>query len=182
MKNQLASMSVALVALALLSSIARADERTITIADGKLSLQVPEAWKIVQPRVRIIEHEFSVPPAEGDETPGRLTIMGAGGTVQANVDRWVGQFSQPDGGKTEAKTEKKTIAGQDVHLIELAGTYADSPGPFAPAVQRPGYRMLAAIIMTKGSGNYFVKFYGPDKTVSAQAQAFRDMIAGLTAK
>jgi hypothetical protein len=177
---------LALLSLALLAAPAQADEKkTFSVGEGYLTFEVPEGWKVVRPRVRIIEHEFAVPAAEGDKRNGRVTVMGAGGTVRANLDRWIGQFVQPDGGNTKerAKVEKKTIAGQEVHLVDLSGTYLDKPAPFLPkAIKRPHYRMLAAIIMTEGKGNYFVKFYGPEKTVGQNAKAFREMIESLRTK
>ena len=62
-----------------------------------------------------------------------MTIMGAGGSVEANIDRWIGQFTQPDGSDTKkaAKIEQKKIGGQEVHLVDVAGTYKDQRGPFA---------------------------------------------------
>ena len=43
---------------------------------------------------------------------------------------------------------------------------------------RPDYRMLAAIVETE-AGNYFIKLYGPAKTLGAQADAFRAMVESL---
>lgn len=106
--------SVALLAVAwLYSSPLRAEEpaqepeadHRISLADDRLELIAPEAWKREKPRSRIIEHEFSVPAAEGDENPGRMTIMAAGGSVDDNVARWVAQFKQPDGGATKNAAE-----------------------------------------------------------------------------
>jgi len=156
----------------------------IKLAEGALTMQVGKVWDKKEPRVRIIEYEFAVPAAEGDEQAGRVTLMGAGGSIEANIDRWFGQFTQPDGKSTEdeAKVEEKTIAGQKVHLVDVSGTFSDRRGPFAPAVKRPGYRMLAAIIETKGRGNYFVKFYGPEKTVKKNEKVFHDMINSLAVK
>ena len=153
--------------------------RSIAIG-GKLKLKAPEDWVPKRPAVSILQYEFSVPTAEGDETDGRVTVMTAGGSVDANVDRWIGQFKQPDESKTSesAKVEKLEVAGCEVRLVDISGTYGDQRGPFAPPVDRPGYRMLAAIISTP-EGNYFVKFYGPAKTVQGQAEAFRNMIEGL---
>jgi len=153
----------------------------VKLARGAFTLKAPGEWKKVKPRVRIIEHEFSIPAAEGDERAGRMTIMGAGGSIEANIKRWFGQFSQPDGGSTEerADVEEKTIAGQKVHIVDVAGTYNDKRGPFAPGVKRPKYRMLAAIVETKGKGNYFLKFYGPQKTVAANEKAFEAMVNSL---
>jgi len=166
------------------------ETRVFTIADGGFSLQAPAGWQRVQPKSGIVETEFAIPSeAAADGTPaqaGRMTVMGAGGTVQANIDRWYGQFTQPDGSetKTKATTKKLDLAGCKVTLVDIPGTYKDSPGgPFAGgrAVERPDYRMLAAIVETPARGNHFLKFYGPAKTVAAHADGFRTMVEGMVA-
>jgi hypothetical protein len=146
---------------------------------GEVEMTAPAGWVAKTPTVRIIEYEFAVPAAKGDSADGRVTIMTAGGSVQANIDRWVGQF-QPEGSKAEVKpkTESKKVAGREVHLVDLAGTYKDARGPFAPAVERPDYRMLAAIVPV-GESNYFIKFYGPKATLAASEKDFRGMVEGL---
>jgi hypothetical protein len=161
-----------------------ADTLAYTIADGGFSLAAPEGWKRVQPKSSIVETEFAIPSEGEGLQPGRMTVMGAGGSVQANVDRWFGQFAQPDGGDTKDKatTKKVKIAGCEVTFVDITGTYKDAPaGPFAggTAVDRPDYRMLAAIVETPDSGNYFLKFYGPGKTVGKHADGFLAMVEGL---
>ncbi|HEX5444854.1 MAG TPA: hypothetical protein VFW87_13540, partial [Pirellulales bacterium] len=108
-----------------------------------------------------------------------------------NIKRWYGQFRQPDGGSTadQAKVEQKTVAGQDVTLVDVSGTYLDKPGgPFAggKTVEREDYRMLAAIIETtqkgKKTGNYFIKLIGPRKTIAENQKAFDAMIESLKAQ
>ena len=155
-----------------------------TIAEEGFSLAAPEGWKRVQPKSSIVETEFSIPSEGEGLQPGRMTVMGAGGSVQANVDRWYGQFAQPDGSDTKSKatTKKVQLAGCDVTIVDITGTYKDAPaGPFAggKAVDRPDYRMLAAIVETPDRGNYFLKFYGPGKTVAKYADGFRAMVEGL---
>jgi len=150
----------------------------ISVAEGNLTMKAPADWVKKEPSVRIIEAELAIPAVEGDKEDGRCTIMGAGGSIQANIDRWVGQFANT----TRNKLEKKRIGGQEVHLVDLAGTYKDQRGPFAPAVTREGYRMLGAIIVTQNRGNYFVKFYGPQATVSANEKTFREMLDSLKVK
>lgn len=156
-----------------------------TIAGGGFSLAAPEGWKRVEPKSGIVETEFEI-PSEGELAAGRMTVMGAGGTVQANVDRWIGQFAQPDGSATKDKTSTKELklAGCTVTVVDIPGTYKDMPGgPFAggKTVERPDYRMLAAIVQTPEGGNYFLKFYGPAATVAKHADGFRTMIEGLVA-
>lgn len=163
--------------------VAAEKQHVVLLGDGKYELRADPAWKKIEPRVAIIQHEFAVTAAKGDKRPGRITVTSATGSVQANIDRWFGQFAQPDGTNTKdrAKVEKKKIAGQTVHLVDISGTYNDKRGPFSPGVKRPDHRMLAAIIVSEKSGKYFVKFYGPEKTVKENNQKFSDMIKSLKA-
>lgn len=165
-----------------------AADGVFTIADGGLSLEAPAGWQRVQPKSGIVETEFAIPSegagADGEPLPaGRMTVMGAGGTVAANIERWYGQFDQPDGSETKDKAATKTlkVAGREVTLVDVSGTFKDSPGgPFAggKTVLRPDYRMLAAIIVGP-EGNYFLKFYGPAATVEKHADGFRTMVEGM---
>lgn len=152
-----------------------------TIGDGKIAFSAPAGWKKVTPRSNIVEAEFSVPAVEGDETAGRLTAMGAGGDIEANVARWAGQFSGPAGGAVKPQIDKLSVNGNEVQIVSLVGTYKDSPaGPFAggKTVERENYQMLGAICQTK-SGNYFLKLYGPKKTIAASEKDFRSLVESL---
>jgi hypothetical protein len=150
---------------------------------GNYALTPPGNWVVKQPRTRIVEYEFEVPVSEGDEVPGRITVMGAAGGVDANVARWKDQFKVPETGEVKVDVKQIEAAGVPVHVVDIKGTYLDKAGPFVagPATERPNYRMLGAIIQTK-QGDYFVKFYGPDKTVTANEPGFKKMIEGLEAK
>lgn len=153
------------------------------IAGGNFKLTAPANWEAKEPAVSIIEHEFKVPESEGDEMPGRVTVMNAGGGVQANLDRWYSQFKQPDGSDTKelaGEPEKMTIAGQEIILVDISGTYVDKPPRAARGIDRPHYRLLGAIISTEEHGDYFIKFYGPEKTVTDNEEAFEKMLEGLT--
>ena len=163
--------------------------RVFSVAGGGFSLEAPEGWERVRPKSQIVETEFSIPTdakgADGGALPaGRMTVMGAGGTVEANIDRWCGQFTQPDGKSTKEKatTKKIDVAGCTVTLVDIPGTYKDAPvAPFAggQAVDRPNYRMLAAIVETGNQGNTFLKFYGPAATVEKHAAGFQKMVEGM---
>lgn len=159
-----------------------ADPIEFSVAEDALMMNAPGEWTKVQPRVNFIEAEFSIPKEEGDPKNGRLTVMGAGGSIEANIDRWYGQFTQPDGSDTSesASVEEMTIKGMTVHMVDITGTFLDtSGGPFNPnakKVEREDYRMLAAIIETAENGNYFVKMYGPAATMKKHADGFKKMI------
>lgn len=124
---------------------------------------------------------YSAPAAVGDPEPGEVAVFyfgpGQGGGVQANVDRWLGQFPQKTGAP---KTDKSTVAGMGVTVIDVSGTYAASATPMSTEkTNKPGFRMLGAIVEAP-QGAVFFKFTGPAKTVAAQEAAFKGMIKTIT--
>ena len=141
---------------------------------GEIKVSAPEAWKPVQPRSGMIQAEFALPKAEGDENDGRLTVMTAGGTVDANVQRWRGQFEELE----DKPTEEIDVSGTKVTLVDLAGTYNERRGMMGPVTKRSGYRMLAAIIPTP-EGLLFAKGYGPKATMAMYADDFRSFVETL---
>ncbi len=159
-----------------------------TLARGTVTFSLPAVWKAQTLRSRILEREYAVPAAQGDKIAGRLTMMRSGGSVKENVDRWIDQFTQPDGKPTvdRAKVREKKINGQEVTIVDISGTFKDRQGggPFAPGrvVQRPGYRMLGAIAQTKRQGQYFFKLYGPEKTMLEAEKRFMAMIETVTSR
>jgi len=121
-------------------------KRTEDQATG-LVLYTPKSWEKGKPANNLRLAEFIIPPAEGETEPVELAIFsfqgaGAGGGVQANVDRWINQFPGND--------TKKTIVTGEGHqglyvLVDLKGTYV--PPPFVQGAKpMPNARMLAAII------------------------------------
>jgi hypothetical protein len=181
MKTRVLFSLAVVVALLVPTFSVAAEADVVTLSEGNIKLTVPKGWVVKKSRVRIIEREFSVPAVEGDTNDGRVTMMGAGGSIEANVNRWIGQFQQPDGSSTKKKTtiKKLSIDGQTVHFIDIPGTYRDQRGPFAPPTIRKDYRMLAIIIPTEKHGQYFVKFYGPKKTVAANEAGFDKLVKSI---
>lgn len=155
------------------------------LAEGKLTVTAPESWKKKTPRTKIVEFEYEIPAVEGDEMPGRMTVMGAGGSIEDNINRWVSQFQLK--GDQKPKRDEAKIAGQKVYLVDITGTFKDTPpgaGPFSGAkpVLRENYRMLAAIIATEKNGQHFIKLTGPKATIAKNEEAFKQMIDSLQAK
>ncbi|MEM8679145.1 MAG: hypothetical protein AAGF97_07325 [Planctomycetota bacterium] len=170
--RRLVSASVFLCGLMVVSVSAQQPE-TITFADGAYSLEIPTAWVAQPPRSPIIQYEFKIPADDGPD--GRVTMMGAGGSIKANLDRWIGQF---EGGEHTVKVEE--VADSKVHQLDATGVFQDRPrGPFNPPVPRDGYRMLAAIIETPNHGNFFVKVYGPSSLIEGAEPAFAELIQSL---
>jgi|GEM_PF-806217 len=149
---------------------------------GRFGVTVPGHWVARPPAVSLIEHEFAVPTSEEGKPDGRVTLMAARGGVNANIERWVKQFRFPNGRNESGAIirEQRDIAGQKVHLVDISGTYLESSGPMMERIiEREDYRMLGAVIECQDGFLYFVKFYGPQKTVSENKVAFMKMIESL---
>lgn len=145
------------------------------------TLEVPAEWERVDPRSRIVQYEFAVGEEKEDDKKARLTMMAAGGNVEANIERWKGQLT---GGDADAqKTQELEVAGHTVHLVDLSGTYTErmGGGPFAPGptVKRPDYAMTAAIIVDESQRKFFVKLIGPESVVKTNREKFVEMIKGM---
>jgi hypothetical protein len=111
--------------------------------------------------------------AEDTECAVYFFGQGQGGSVQANIDRWKGQFKPSD-----AKVAKVTIHGLPVTRIDVAGEYSGMGGPMAQAPAKPAFRLLGAIVEGPG-GNLFIKFTGPAKTVAANQVKFEALLASF---
>lgn len=97
--------------------------------------------------------------------------QGQGGTVEANLGRWSGQFTV-NGQPAPAKSAKKTVHGLNVTTMDVTGTYVATGGMNMTAQPpKADNRMLAAIIEGPG-GNIFIKYTGPVKTVTGNAGKF----------
>ncbi len=191
--NSAALMLAAVVSLSTTFTFAddAAKTTTVELADGKIQLVAPADWVKVQPKSNIVQYEFSAPKLEEKDKAqaARITFTASGGTIDQNIERWYGQFEQPDKSATKdkAKVEKFDVDGQTVHWVDIPGTFKDTmgAGPFAPSkapTLRENYRMLGAIIETKGMGNHYVKITGPAETVEKLAEGFKKMLKELKVK
>lgn len=149
---------------------------------GPLQLVVPKAWKESPPSSSMRLAQFTVTGAGG---PAELVVYyfgGGGGSVEANLDRWYGQFQQPDGSssKDKAKREDREVGGFKVTAVDVAGRYVAAVRPGATEKHdTPNSEMLAAIVQTE-KGPIFFKMVGPEKTVSAAKKDWQAMIGSFT--
>jgi len=90
----------------------------------------PPAFKRVPPSNPMRKASFVVPRAAGDSEDGELTVFyfgpGQGGSIDANVDRWIGQMKQPDGSesKDKARREAQTVNGLKVTSVDVSAAGA----------------------------------------------------------
>lgn len=148
---------------------------------ASLKYDVPAGWTTKAPSSAMRLADFVLPKVEGDGEDATLTIYHfgaqAGGGVQANLDRWVSQMSQPDGKDSKGLAKTSTAKQKNVSLtvIDLGGTYVAETFPGSgQKLNKPGFQLKAAVVEGPG-GPYYIKLVGPAKTVAkwdASVQTF----------
>jgi hypothetical protein len=141
------------------------------IVPGEINYSVPGDWKSVKPKGQMRKAQYKIPGIEG-AADGEMAVFvfpGTGGSVRANVDRWIAQFVQPDGSDSKERSEIKSIVVNDLRVTTMyvTGTYFKSSSQMmmgGPKEELPNYAMLAAIVETS-KDPWFFKFVGPQKTV-----------------
>jgi hypothetical protein len=118
-------------------------------------------------------HQLAIP---GDAGPGVVTVMGAGGTVEENLNRWRKQFQ----GQPAEAVSNRTVNGLPVTLLTLTGTYLDKPAPMSPqpGVPREGWTMTGVVIEAP-QGLIFVKGWGPSATMDGAKAAFEALVSSI---
>lgn len=150
-----------------------------------LVFTTPAAWTAETPTSSMRKAQYRLPRAEGDGEDGECVVYyfgaGGGGGVEPNLERWCGQFEQPDGGDSRAVMVRaeRMVAGMKVHEVELAGTYVAETTPGSGVrVNKPGFALRGAILESD-HGAYFLKLTGPAATVAQHAKAFRELVSGV---
>ena len=150
-----------------------------------LTFDTPAGWVAKKPASSMRVAEFALPKTEKDAEDASLVVYyfgGTGGSVQANLDRWIGQMQQPDGrdSRTVATSSALTSkAGLKITLLDIPGTYIAEVTPgSSERFNKPNFRQLAAVVETK-DGPYFVKVVGPAATVARWEPSVRTFLASL---
>ena len=139
----------------------------------------PAEWKAQAARpMRAATYTVSAVAGDREDAECGVYYFGAGkgGSVEANLKRWIGQFEPAD---QEAQTRKRTIDGLAVTTVDVSGTYTGAGGPMATTKTiKPGFRLLGAIVEAP-EGLVFIKFTGPAKTVAANQTNFENLLRTL---
>ena len=151
---------------------------------GGVQFDAPPGWPSNPKPMR--SANYTIPAAAGDSRDGELAVHyfgpGQGGGVEANVRRWLGQFTKADGSAlsgADADRGEQEVGGLRVTTLDVSGTYLFKPFPMAPrATPLPGYRMLAAIVQGPDAPIFF-KLTAPAKTAAAAEPEFRKLISSL---
>jgi len=140
-------------------------------SSGPVAYDVPDGFVAETPSSGMRLAQFRLPGDAAGDASLVLYYFGpaSAGSTRANLDRWIGQMKQADGGSSvdRARTDSWTNdAGLAVSLVDVEGTYAAGamPGMAESPTGGEGQRMIAAVVETPQGAVYF-KAVGPEATV-----------------
>ncbi len=94
-----------------------------------------------------------------------------GGSVNQNIQRWFGQFSES---ATKGESATVVVNNRTITFARSEGTFT-SGMPGGPVTPLPDYALCGAIIETE-SGLIFIKMTGPKITVQKLEKAFTEFV------
>lgn len=162
---------------------AAADANALELAG--VMVTPPTGWRDLGPS-GMRQAQFHLDPHGDDQEPAEVAVFyfgpDSGGGIEANLQRWLGQMSLPDGGEVAAAATRDqfTAGGMAAHLVAVDGTYhaAGMGGPMAGSGEpREGYR-LVGVVLEGPQGNLFFKLTGPRTTAEAMQTGLLEMVRG----
>src|SRR2546421_3675356 len=125
---------IVVLAGAIQPAIAFNDAQDKSCGACELRFKMPDGWVSESPSSKMRVAQYKLPKAEGDAEDASLVVYyfgpAQGGSVDANIDRWISQMEQPSSGspKEKAKTQTLTVNGLKVTTVDVAGNYTTEMG------------------------------------------------------
>ncbi|MFO0679139.1 MAG: hypothetical protein U0169_21610 [Polyangiaceae bacterium] len=141
--------------------------------------KAPATWTKAENPSPMRKATYKIPKAAGDDADAEMSITQVGGGLEANIERWAGQF---EGGAKDTKRSTRTVGDLKVTVVEMSGTFNGSgmPGTGAPKGPKKDQVLLAAIADVDPP--YFFKLVGGSKTIAAAHKDFDTFVASFKKK
>lgn len=130
--------------------------------------RVPAGWQraeLTPAQQGFVDARFEI-PEHGEDV--KLTLSTTGGGVEANIQRWIGQFQLPAG--VAPDSEQLEVDGVPVTLVDIRGEFQGMGQ--AP---QSGWRMLGAAF-AGAPRDFYIKLTGPADVVDALEEEFRSFV------
>jgi hypothetical protein len=173
--NALRSRCFGLAVLLISMSRLWAEEHA-TFTAGEFTFTRPAKWEWVESTSKMRKAQLKVTDAESKASADvAFYYFGTGGAggVEANVERWLGQFAEPRD-QINAKIDHTTVGKTKVTYVQAEGTYK-SGMPGGPTTPNPGFALIGAILESD-DGNVYVRMTGPKEFAKSLVVEFKKMV------
>jgi len=135
----------------------------------------PADWKQVPNPNQMRIASYEIPKVDGDPEDAQMSVTQFGGSTQANIDRWKGQFDMTG----DANVTEKDVGGLKVTIVEIRGTFKGGMSMQGPGTPLENWMMLTAMAHSEPNRAHFFKLTGPAKTVDASRASFDKLVASM---
>ncbi len=164
-----------MVACALVAPANAADSTSFKV--GGITFTRPATWT-EQPVTSIMRKEQLKVPGTDAKLSADIAFFefdaGSGGATQANIDRWLTEFTEPKD-KLNSAIASVIVGKTPVTYVSAEGTY-NSGMPGQDAAPKPENGLLGAIVGSPDGSRVFVKMTGPKATVKSATDDFKKMV------
>ena len=141
------------------------------LVNEKIVWQDPPEWKRL-PSSGMRYASYEIPAAKGDQLGGELNVFILGGDVEANIQRWVDEFSNFDL-KTLVRSSRKVNEMQQ-SIVEIPSGHFS--GGMGETKASDNYGLLGAIVVAPSGAEFFFKLTAPSQTVKAARKPFYKLL------
>ena len=142
---------------------------------GPLSAVAPKGWVAQQPSSSMRVAQYGLPGPAGEATLGIFFFgPGQGGSVEANIERWHGQFTEGDGQPAQGRRWTRQVGDIEITGLDISGTFSAGMG-MGDSEPQADSRMLGAIAVHR-SGTVFFKMTGPAQTIEQWVASFDEFL------
>jgi hypothetical protein len=141
------------------------------LIDEKVVWEDPPQWKRL-PSGGMRYASYEIPAAKGDKLGGELNVFILSGDVDANIQRWIDEFSKFDL-KTLVRTNR-TVHEMKQAIVEIPNGHFN--GGMGDTKESDNYGLLGAIIVAPSGAEFFFKLTAPSKTVKAARAPFYKLL------
>jgi hypothetical protein len=143
--------------------------------------RIPHGWVSRTPSSTSRLAQFVIPGS--DSTNGAEVVVyffgpAQGGNVDANLARWRGQFSTPDGSPVPEKVTRDSSGAFPITFAEFRGTYRRGIGAGISDSARTAQALVAAIAETP-RGTMFIQLFGDAARVANEREEFIQFVRSL---
>lgn len=137
----------------------------------------PPKWERTPAGSSMRKASYKVTAVAGDPEDAEAAVYyfgpTNGGSTEANIQRWTGQF--PEVQPADVKRVERQTNGMKQTIIDIQGTYDGSSMTIREVGKKPNFRMIAAVVETP-AGSYFFKLTGPQRTVESARSTFMALL------
>lgn len=97
------------------------------------------------------------------------------GPVEANLERWRGQFTSPDGQPVKDRVEKVKVGSLEATMMWVAGNYANN----VTGESKADTHLIGVVLEGGSAGPLYFRLLGPKAEIEASEKDFRAFLGSL---